>query len=438
MVEATTPALPDSLAGWLSLLEQRHGQRIALGLERVAAVRDRMAVACDTVVITVGGTNGKGSCCAMLEAILLAAGYRVGCYTSPHLLSYNERVRIDGREATDAQLVAGFVAVEAARGDTPLTYFEHGTLAAWHVFAAARPDVIVLEVGLGGRLDAVNVFDSDCTLVTSVAMDHMDYLGDTREAIGREKAGIFRAGCPAVCGDPQPPASLVEQAAAIGAKLWISGRDFGFGGDRQQWGYWRYTQAPAEGSLVKRGGLAYPALRGANQLLNASAVITVLECLRSRIPVSMQHVRQGLMLVEVPGRFQVLPGRPSIVLDVAHNPQAAGVLADNLGNMGFYPETWAVCGMLNDKDAAGVVALMAGRVDHWLLADLPGPRGLAAEALAPVARTASGKDDVRCFASPAEAFAAAQKEATEGDRIVVFGSFLTVADVLAAIKAARH
>ncbi|MHB1375003.1 MAG: bifunctional tetrahydrofolate synthase/dihydrofolate synthase [Thauera sp.] len=438
MVGETTPALPDSLAGWLSLLEERHGQRIALGLERVEAVRDRMAADCDAVVITVGGTNGKGSCCAMLEAILLAAGYRVGCYTSPHLLAYNERVRIDGREASDAQLVAGFTAVEAARGDTPLTYFEHGTLAAWHVFVSERPDVIVLEVGLGGRLDAVNVFDSACTLVTSVAMDHMDYLGDTREAIGREKAGIFRAGCPAVCGDPQPPASLVEQAAAIGAELWISGRDFGFGGDRQQWGYWRYTEPAAQGSLVKRGGLAYPALRGANQLLNASAVITVLECLRSRIPVSMQHVRQGLMLVEVPGRFQVLPGRPSIVLDVAHNPQAAGVLADNLGNMGFYPETWAVFGMLGDKDVAAVATLMAGRIDHWLLADLPGPRGLEAEVLATVVRAAGGKDDVRCFPSPAEAFAAAQKEATEGDRIVVFGSFLTVADVLAAIKAARH
>lgn len=436
--EVLRPANPDSLAGWLALLEARHGQRIELGLERVAAVRERMATDCDAVVITVGGTNGKGSCCAMLESILLAAGYRVGCYTSPHLLRYNERVRVGGKEVSDERLVAGFAAVEAARADTPLTYFEHGTLAAWHVFASERPDVIVLEVGLGGRLDAVNVFDSDCALVTSVAMDHMDYLGDTREAIGREKAGIFRSGCPAVCGDPQPPASLVEQAAAVGAQLWISGRDFGFGGDRQQWGYWRYAQPAAQGSLVKRGGLAYPALRGANQLLNASAVITVLECLRARIPVSMQHIRQGLMLVEVPGRFQVLAGRPSIVLDVAHNPQAAGVLADNLGNMGFYPETWTVLGMLGDKDVAGVVALMAGRVDHWLLADLPGPRGMRAEALAEVVRGVSDKSDVRCFESPADAFAAAQKEAGEGDRIVVFGSFLTVADVLAAIKAARH
>ena len=431
-------ALPASVEGWLALLEQRHGQRIELGLARVAAVRARMKTDCAAVVITVGGTNGKGSCCAMLEAILLASGYRVGCYTSPHLLRYNERVRIDGREVDDAALVAGFAAVEAARADTALTYFEHGTLAAWQVFADAKPDVIVLEVGLGGRLDAVNVFDADCALVSSVAMDHMDYLGDTREAIGFEKAGIFRGGRPAVCGDPQPPATLVEHAAAVGAELWISGRDFGFGGDRQQWGYWRYAQPPREGTLVRRGGLAYPSLRGANQLLNAAAVITVLECLRHRIPVSMQHVRQGLMLVELPGRFQVLPGRPTVVLDVAHNPQAAGVLADNLGNMGFYPETWAVFGMLADKDVAAVVKLMAGRIDHWLLADLPGPRGLPAAALADTVRALNEDADVRCFDSPSAAYAAAQKLLAENDRIVVFGSFLTVADVLGAMAAARR
>ena len=432
------PDLPDSLDGWLALLEQRHGQRIELGLERVAAVRDRMVANTDAIVITVGGTNGKGSCCAMLESILLAAGYRVGCYTSPHLLRYNERVKVDGREVDDDVLVRAFTAVEAARGDTALTYFEHGTLAAWQVFAEAGLDVAILEVGLGGRLDAVNVLEPDCALVTSIAMDHMDYLGDTREAIGFEKAGIFRAGRPAVCGDPQPPATLVEHAAAIGAPLWISGRDFGFGGDRQQWGYWRYAEPPAQGALVKRGGMAYPALRGANQLLNAAAVMTVLETLRDRLPVSMQHVRQGLMLVDVPGRFQVLAGRPSIVLDVAHNPQAAGVLADNLGNMGFYPETWAVLGMLADKDVEGVVALMAGRVDHWRLASLPGARGLSAEALAERVRAAGAKGDIVCHASPAEALAAAREEVSDDDRIVVFGSFLTVAEALAALKAARR
>ncbi len=437
-MDASSPALPHTLEGWLELLEQRHAQTIQLGLERVSAVHARLGQDPDAVVITVGGTNGKGSCCAMLEAILLAEGYRVGCYTSPHLLRYNERVRIDGKDVADEALIDGFAAVEAARGDTSLTYFEHGTLAAWSIFCAVKPEVIILEVGLGGRLDAVNVFDADCALVTSVALDHMDYLGDSRESIGFEKAGIFRAGRPAVCGDPQPPATLLAHAEAIGAQLWVSGRDFGFGGDRQQWGYWRYQAPLAQGALVKRGGLAYPALRGANQLLNAAAVMTVLETLRGRVPVSMQAIREGLMLVDAPGRFQTLAGRPVVVLDVAHNPQAAGVLAENLGNMGFHPETWAVFGMLKDKDVEGVVALMKGRVDHWLLADLPAPRGLRAEELAARLHAAGIEGDIRCHESPKEAFVAAQQGAEEGDRIVVFGSFLTVAEVLTALKAARH
>ncbi len=431
-------ALPATLDEWLALLEGRHAAAIQLGLERVRKVCDALAPGPDAVVITVGGTNGKGSTAAMLEAVLLAEGYRVGCYTSPHLLRYNERVRVNGKAADDEALVAAFAAVEAARGETPLTYFEHGTLAAWEVFRKATPDVIVLEVGLGGRLDAVNVFDADCAIVTSVAMDHMDYLGDDRESIGFEKAGIFRAGRPAVCGDPQPPASLSAHAASIGAPLWISGRDFGFGGDRQQWGYWRYEAPPAQGRLLRRGGLAYPALRGANQLLNASAALTALELLRARIPVSMQAIREGLSLVEVPGRFQVLPGRPSIVLDVAHNPQAAGVLAENLGNMGFFPETWAVLGMLSDKDVEGVVERLRERVDHWLLADLPGPRGLRAEQLRARIEAIGTTADVGCFASPAQAFAAARERVAEGDRIVVFGSFLTVGEVLAASRAVRH
>lgn len=430
--------LPQTLDEWLSLLEGRHAQTIKLGLDRVEVVRAALGPDPEAVLITVGGTNGKGSTCAMLESILLAAGYRVGCYCSPHLLRYNERVRIDGRDASDEQLIAGFAAVERVRGETPLTYFEHGTLAAWTIFMQVKPDVIILEVGLGGRLDAVNVFDADCAIVTSIALDHMEYLGDNREAIGREKAGIFRPGRPAVCGDPQPPASLLEHAAAIGACLWVSGRDFGFGGDRQQWGYWRYATPPAQGALVKRAGLAYPALRGANQLLNAAAVLTALDTLRDRIPVSMQAVRQGLMLVDVPGRFQVLPGRPSVVLDVAHNPQAAGVLSENLGSMGFFPETYAVFGMLRDKDVAGVIALLRDRIDHWMLADLPGPRGMRAQALAELLRAAGVSSAIHCFASPGAAFAAAQKSAAEGDRIVAFGSFLTVADVLAAVRATRH
>lgn len=420
--------LPETLDGWLGLLEVRHGQSIQLGLDRVCAVRDALQLPQTCPVFTVGGTNGKGSTCALLEAVLLAAGYRVGLYTSPHLLRYNERVRINGRDADDAVLVDAFAEVERARGEIPLTYFEHGTLAAWVAFCRAGLDVIILEVGLGGRLDAVNVFEPDCAIVTSVAMDHMDYLGDSREAIGFEKAGIFRAGRPAICGDPLPPESLVAHANAIGAKLSVSGRDFGFSGDQNQWAFWI-----AGGS--RRGGLAYPALRGANQLLNAAAVMAACEAVRDLIPVPMQAIRQGFMLVELPGRFQVMPGRPTVVLDVAHNPQAAGVLNENLASMGFFPETWAVIGMLSDKDVAGVVRLLRDRIDHWLVASLPGPRGLDAAKLAAILQEVGVSGEIAEFDSPSAAYEVAVGRAAEGDRIVIFGSFLTVADVMAARKA---
>lgn len=422
--------LPETLEGWLGLLEARHGQAIQLGLERVRLVRDALNLPQACPVFTIGGTNGKGSTCALLESVLLAAGYRVGLYTSPHLLRYNERVRIDGLEAEDQVLVDAFAEVERARGETPLTYFEHGTLAAWVAFCRAGLDAIILEVGLGGRLDAVNVFEPDCAIVTSVALDHMEFLGNDRETIGFEKAGIFRAGKPAICSDPMPPASLLAHAEAIGAKLLVSGRDFGFAGDQQQWAFWL-----AGGS--RRGGLAYPALRGTNQLLNASAVMAACESVREILPVPMQAIREGFMLVDLPGRFQVLPGRPSVILDVAHNPQAAGVLNENLASMGFFPETWAVIGMLADKDVPGVIRLLRDRVDHWLVATLPGPRGLGAERLAGILREVGVSVDITEFASPGEAYKAARGQAAEGDRIVVFGSFLTVADVLAVAGASK-
>jgi dihydrofolate synthase/folylpolyglutamate synthase len=420
--------LPQDLAGWLALIEARHGQRIDLGLERVGAVRNTLGLSTDAVIITVAGTNGKGSTCAMLEAIALAAGYRVGMYSSPHLLRYNERVRIDGREVDDTVLAGAFAQVEAARGTHPLTYFEHGTLAAWVCFAQAGLDLIILEVGLGGRLDATNIFDTDCAIVTSIAMDHMEFLGNTREAIGREKAGIFRAGRPAICADPMPPQTVLDVADEVGCPLLLSGRDFGFSGDRTQWAYW--------GPGVKRGGLAYPALRGANQLLNAAAVITAFEALRERLPVPMQAIRQGLMLVELPGRFQTLPGQPAVVLDVAHNPQAVGVLSENLLNMGFYPETWAVVGMMGDKAIEDTIRRIADRVDHWLTASLPGPRGLSGEALAARLSAMGLSVDAACD-SPADAYRAARERAQDSDRIVVFGSFMTVADAMLAIRAER-
>ena len=404
-----------TLDDWLRFIEQQHPKAIALGLERVASVFGRMAIRIEAPVITVGGTHGKGSTCAMLECILRAAGYRTGLYTSPHLLRYNERVRVGGLEADDSTLCDALDAVEHARGSVPLTYFEFGTLAAFYVFAGEAIDVAILEVGLGGRLDAVNVLDADCAVLTSVGIDHVDYLGPTREDIGREKAGIFRAGRPAVIAEPDPPGSVL---AAAGAKL-LLGKDFGYQAQAGQWSYW--------GPGGRRGGLAYPALRGRTQLRNAAAALCALDSLRGRLAVAMQDIRRGLAEVELPGRFQVLAGRPQVILDVAHNAEAAKTLAQNLADSGFAPETIAVCGMLRDKDIGAVVRELAPRVTRWHLASLPGPRGATAEDIA--AHLADSPAEK--FASPAAAFAAARERAGESDKIVVFGSFLTVADVMA-------
>jgi dihydrofolate synthase/folylpolyglutamate synthase len=420
------PALPADLAGWLAYVERQHPQAIALGLDRVAAVRDALALPKWCPIIMVGGTNGKGSVCALLEAILLAAGYRVGTYTSPHLLRYNERVRLDGREADDAALADAFRTVERARveraGGAPLTYFEFGTLAAWVLFAAARPDALVLEIGLGGRLDAVNAFDPDCAVLTTVDLDHAEYLGDTRERVGWEKAHIFRAGRPAVVGDPTPPRSVLEHARAIGADLQVLGRDFGYASEAQQWQYW--------GRAGRRSGLAHPALRGTNQLANASTAIAALESLRAALPVSAQAIREGLAAVELPGRFQVLPGRPAIVLDVAHNPNAAGVLADNLASMGPFARTLAVVGMLRDKDIAGTCAKLKDAVQHWHVCSLATPRGASATEVAAAIRATGAAGSISEHASPRAALAAAREAARQSDRIIVFGSFYTVADAL--------
>jgi dihydrofolate synthase/folylpolyglutamate synthase len=401
----------------------------------VRGVAQRLGLALPCITITVGGTNGKGSTCAMLEAILLEAGYRVGTYTSPHLVDFAERARVNGQPAEAALLAEQFEAVEAARGDTTLTYFEFSTLAILRLFQHAELDVAILEVGLGGRLDAVNIVDADCAIVTSIDIDHSDWLGETREAIGFEKAHIFRPGRPAICSDPAPPRSLLEHAEAIGADLWLFGRDFNYAGDRQQWSW--------AGRANRRNALAYPALRGANQLLNASGVLAALESLRDRLPVSQQAVRQGFAVVELPGRFQVLPGQPAIVLDVAHNPHAAAHLAANLDNMGFSPYTWAVFGVMRDKDVDAMIAALKGRVDHWLLAALPGARAADPEWIAGRLREAGVAEgtteaSIGCFASPSEALVAARERAGPNDRIVVFGSFLTVADVLATQAASNR
>ncbi|SAL74454.1 bifunctional tetrahydrofolate synthase/dihydrofolate synthase [Caballeronia telluris] len=431
-----------TLDAWLAHLEAAHPVGIDMGLTRIGRVKDALGLSFDCPVITVGGTNGKGSTCAILETILLRAGYRVGCHTSPHLLAFNERARIDGADATDAELLEHFEAVEAARASlsepVSLTYFEFTTLAILRLFASRKLDAVILEVGLGGRLDAVNIVDTDCAIVTSIDIDHTDYLGDTREKIGFEKAGIFRAGKPAVCGDPSPPQTLIDHAEAVGADLWLVGRDFRYeaqpGNERQQWSYIGRSQ--------RRSALAYPALRGANQLINTSAALAALESLRERIPVSAQDIRLGLANVELAGRFQVLPGKPQIILDVAHNPHAAAVLAQNLGNMGFFPYTYAVFGAMGDKDVEGIVKQLKGEIDHWNVTSLPTPRAASTEALEAALREAGVEDgpdsSVTRFETPVEAFQDAIKRASENDRILVFGSFYTVAGVMAYRKSQHH
>jgi dihydrofolate synthase/folylpolyglutamate synthase len=431
------PNLPTNLPDWLALLESRHAEtHIDMGLDRVRAVKERMGLKFDCPVIMVAGTNGKGSTCAMLESVLLHAGYRVGLYIKPHFLHFNERARLNGDNASDEALIEAFKAVESVRGEVSLTYFEFTTLAIMHLLSKSAIDVAILEVGLGGRLDAVNVIDADVSIVTSIDIDHKEYLGETREEIGFEKAGIFRPGKAAICSDPMPPASLIRHAEDIGADLWLLGRDFNYQGDKQQWSF--------AGRNQRRNSLAYPALRGANQLLNASAALAALEALRLQLPAGAQEVRSGLALVELPGRFQVLPGRPTIVYDVAHNPHAAATLAQNLGNMGFHPFTYAVFGIMQDKDIDAVIAPLAQYIDHWCVADLPSPRSASASELAEkleALRPAGARNDeysATAFANPGEAFANAISRAGESDRIVVFGSFYTVAGVMAARKNSLH
>lgn len=459
------PSKTATLQDWLGYLETLHHTSIDLGLDRIRAVAAKLGLTYPFVKVTVGGTNGKGSTCAMLEAILLASGYKVGLYTSPHLVDFNERIRLNGEFATDEQIVQQLQRIEDSRGDISLTYFEYTTLAALMLFETQKLDVAVLEVGLGGRLDAVNLVDTDCAIITSVDLDHTDYLGDTREKIGWEKAHIFRAGRPAICVDPVPPQTIIDYAAEIGADLWLFGKDFNYSGDRQQWAYGGRSQ--------RRSGLAYPALRGANQLLNATAALAAIEALRPQLAVPQQAVRIGLAQVSLPGRLQILPGSPTIVLDVAHNPHAAAALGQNLDGMSYFPYTHAVVGMLNDKDVAGVIGKLATRVDHWYCAGLEGPRGLSGEELAEMVRkavkSATGKDTfesrsrevsrttvagdtaaphkpgvrpgitsssvsdnvtVTSFDNPIQAFTQARSHASENDRILVFGSFSTVGPVL--------
>ncbi len=414
----------NTLADWLSYLESLHPKTIALGLDRVSQVKYRLNLVPSFPVIVVGGTNGKGSVCAMLEAMLHAAGYKVGCYTSPHLLHYNERVRINKQQVNDAELCASFAQIEQARDEVALTYFEFGTLAAMQCFIEHGVDVAILEVGLGGRLDAVNVFDADCAVVASVDIDHIDYLGDNREQIAFEKAGIFRAGQVAICADNDVPQALTDYAIQIGATLWRIGHEFGFSRQPLQWDYRSVSGT--------RASLPFPALRGAFQLNNASAALAVLDALMDRLPVSMEAVRRGLVEVQLAGRFQLIPGKPQLILDVAHNPHAARSLAQNLAALPPGSHTYAVLAMLKDKDMAGVVEVMKPHIDTWLVAGINAPRGAGAEELAGVLACAGVRGAVLTFPCTAAAIKHACDVASENDRIAIFGSFYTVAEAMQA------
>jgi dihydrofolate synthase/folylpolyglutamate synthase len=422
----TPETLPTTLDAWLARCERLHPKEIDMALDRVTEVKQRLGIVFDAPLIVVAGTNGKGSTCAMLETIALQAGYRVGLYIKPHLVHFEERCRINGASVAADDLLPHFQAVEAARGDIPLTWFEFTTLAIVRLLSQAPLDLVILEVGLGGRLDAVNAFDGDCAVITSIDIDHVDYLGPDRESIGREKAGIMRTGRPVIVSDPVPPQSVIDRAREIQADLWLIGRDFHHGGDKQQWSW--------AGRNKRFNGLAYPALRGANQLLNASGALAAFEALNDRVPINAQAVRNGLALVELPGRFQIVPGQPTLVLDVAHNPHAVATLAQNLDQMGFYPRTHAVFGAMQDKDLDRILARMAPLVDRWHFCDLPLPR--AARAVDLQARHAAlqargpGPVEVKVHADPLVALQAALVEADPADRIVVFGSFFTVGGVL--------
>ena len=416
--------LMKTLDDWLAHCEQLHPKTIDMGLDRVRAVAERMGLRFDCPVFTVAGTNGKGSTCAMLEAILTQAGFRTGLFTSPHLVRFEERCRIRGQNVDASDLVAAFARVESARAEISLTYFEFTTLAILDTLARAGLDAVILEVGLGGRLDAVNIVDTDCAIITSIDIDHAELLGDTREKIGFEKAGILRTGRPAIVSDPVPPQSVIDRATEIGADLWLLGRDFNYSGDKQQWAW--------AGRGRRYAGLAYPALRGANQLINASGVLAALTAMRQQLPVTAQAVRNGLALVDLPGRFQVVPGQPALVLDVAHNPHSVAALALNLDAMGFYPTTHAVFGAMTDKDLAPMLHRMDPLVDRWYFADLPTPRAASGAALQAAWQAVTKRTDAvsAVFSTPLDALHAAAAKAQAADRIVVFGSFYTVGGVL--------
>lgn len=412
-----------ALADWLAWQEQCHPRPIDLGLERVAGVFSRLTVEPRKIpTITVAGTNGKGSCVAFLEAIYRAQGYRVGAYTSPHILRYNERIRVDGQSVADDDICAAFARIDAVRADTSLSYFEFGTLAALDIFSRAEVDVQILEVGLGGRLDAVNIVDADVALVTTIAIDHVDWLGDTVEAIGREKAGIFRAGVPAVIGDEQVPASLLQTAREKQAGIMQIGVAFHYEKQTHRWAWWTDQQ--------KFPDLPLPALQGEHQFRNASAAIMAVMCLQTILPVERAAICLGVREAHLNGRFQLIGGETPILLDVGHNPQAAQTLKDYLRAHFPNVKIHALFAMMKDKDIPGVLAMMRERVDQWYLAPLKNPRAANEELLNRYFQQQDIANVNRGYADFSACLAAARRQAGPGELILIFGSFFLVSEYL--------
>lgn len=417
--QATSP-----LATWLYYLENLHSQAIELGLDRVKAVATKLDLLTPAPrVFTVAGTNGKGTTCATLEAILMAAGYRVGVYSSPHLVRYTERVRIQGEELPESAHCASFALLEAGRGDISLTYFEYGTLSALQLFKQAKLDIVILEVGLGGRLDATNIVDADVSVVTSIALDHTDWLGSDRESIGREKAGIFRSNTPAVVGEPDMPQSIADVAKEKHADLYRRGESWNFAANAGNW-RWAALQDGEEVTILDE--LPLPNV----PLPNAATALAALHY--STLDIPEEALRNGLQRAALPGRFQTVSESPRLILDVAHNPHAAAYLAGRLAEQPRQGgKVRAVVGMLKDKDIAGTLACLSPQVDEWYCAPLEGPRGASVEELASHLPQARRFDDVE------SAWRQAMLEAAPQDIVIVCGSFHTVAHVMDAIDTGK-
>jgi len=409
-----------TLSEWLHWQEQLHPKSIDLGLSRVHEVWRRLHAddfACP--VITVAGTNGKGSCVAMLQAVYQEAGYAVGSYTSPHLWRYNERIRLNGETVSDEAICEAFARIDDARQETSLTYFEFGTLAALDIFKRSPLDVVILEVGLGGRLDAVNIIDSDVALITSIDLDHVQWLGGDRESIGREKAGILRSDNVGIVIDPAPPASIGEHAHSLGNRLLLLGKDFSW---QQEAGSWSW-----HAGTIHRVGLPPPALSGEHQLRNAAGVIMAIESLQTRLPVSLAQVRHGLLSVRLPGRFQLEAGEITHIYDVAHNPAAARQLVNTLKQAQLKGDVYAVFSALADKDIVGTVAPLCELITHWHVAPLNAVRGAALQVLTDAVTRACPQARITQHPDLAQATIGANQQAKAGDIVLTYGSFYTVA-----------